>query len=111
MRGARRHWVLAFWVLVLGMSVTPQYRELMSAIIRRFMVIVGSRTALQIASKVPGVVVTAAGTVTSTADLSTLSTLVAEYKKVGGTLSVHFMRREIAPLVEGSALPLPEDLR
>jgi hypothetical protein len=93
------------------MRADPQYRELMSAIIRRFIVIVGSRTALQVASKVPGTIVTESGTVTSAADYSALATLVAEYKKIGGTLSVHFMRREIAPLVEGSKLPLPEELR
>jgi hypothetical protein len=89
----------------------PQYRELMSAIIRRFMVIVGSRTALQVASKVPDTIMTDSGTVTSDADYSALALLVSEYKKIGGTLSVHFMRREIAPLVEGSTLPLPEELR
>jgi hypothetical protein len=93
------------------MVAAPQYRELMSAIIRRFIVIVGSRTALQVAAKVPGLIVTESGTVTSNADLAALATLVTEYKKIGGTLSVHFMRREIAPLIEGSNIPLPEELR
>jgi hypothetical protein len=93
------------------MSAAPQYRELMSAIIRRFIVIVGSRTALQVASKVPGILVTPSGTVTSAADYAALATLVAEYKKIGGTLSVHFMRREIAPIIEGASILLPEDLR
>jgi hypothetical protein len=93
------------------MSVAPQYRDLMSAIIRRFIVIVGSRTALETARRVPGVTVTDGGTVTSVVDLAALTTLVAEYKKIGGTLSVHFMRREVAQLVEGSSLVLPEDLK
>lgn len=87
------------------------YRDLMTAIVRRFMVLLGARTALDIARRVASVDVSNDGSVSSHADLATLGTLVRAYKTVGGTLSVHFMRKEIAPLLEGNELPLPEELK
>ena len=88
-----------------------QYDDLMTAIIRKQITIMGAEKALKYARQVPGIVVADDGRVTSEADQTALAGLVQEYKKVAGTVAILLMKTAIAPLLKGADLTLPQELR
>jgi hypothetical protein len=63
------------------------------------------------ARKVPGIEVTDDGTVTSGASKAALSALCQQYMSVASGVAKMLMKSAVAPLISGSALDLPDELR
>jgi hypothetical protein len=83
----------------------------MTAIIQKFIVVMGAEKALKLAGRVPGLAVAPNGQVTSDPDLDSFKQLVREYRAAAGTMSLYMMKSVIAPMVAGTSLPLPDELR
>jgi hypothetical protein len=94
-----------------GMVITEDYRTVMTAIVRKMVIVMGKEKALRLAGRVPGVMVSPDGGVTSDADLERLRQLVREYRAAGGTVALYLMKGAVASAMNGSKLPLPEELR
>lgn len=89
----------------------PDYGALMTAIIRKFIVVMGTERALKLAGRVPGLVVGADGHVSSGATAEAFSGLVQEYRSACGTVAVYLMKGAISPYVGANNGALPEELR
>lgn len=87
------------------------YNELMTAIVQRFSVMLGSEDAIRYARRVPSLVVENDGRVASRGDREMLKRLCEEYQRVGGTISVYFMKSVIARLKPDPDVEIPEELR
>jgi hypothetical protein len=88
-----------------------QYDKLSTAIVQRFIRVLGATDALRYARRVPNLSVEADGTVRAGATKQDLALLVSQYKNVGGSISVYFMKNAIASMLPDSLIDLPEDLR
>jgi hypothetical protein len=90
--------------------MAAEYDKLSTAIIQRFIQMLGATEALKQARRVPRLEVAPDGTVLSAVSLTEFSMLVRQYKSVGGSISVYFMKSAIAPLAPSGTI-LPEELR
>ncbi len=88
-----------------------QYNDLMTAIIKKQITIIGSEKAVRYARRVPGVVVKDDGTVAPGASKAHLASLIQEYKKVAGEVAMFLIRQSVAPLLSQSQLDLPAELK
>lgn len=87
------------------------YLDVFSAVIRRFIRLVGEPAALRIARRVPGLVVADDGRVTAFNELDptgTLNLLIDSYEVVFGDIALTLSRQAAAPLVAGPELGLAE---
>lgn len=87
------------------------YGDLMTAIVQKQISIIGSERAVRFARKVPGIAVNEDGTVTSGGTKESLSCLCREYMSVASGVARMLMKSAVAPLLNGSRLDLPEELR
>ena len=83
----------------------------MTAIVKKQISLIGSDRALLFARKVPRIDVTDDGTVASGGTKEALSALCQQYMSVASGVARMLMKSAIAPLVAGSALDLPDELR
>jgi len=90
--------------------MAAEYDKMSTAIIQRFIQMLGADEAVRQARRVPKLEVAADGTVLSAVSLLEFSMLVRQFKTVGGSISVYFMKSAIAPLVPDGTI-LPEELR
>lgn len=86
------------------------YAELMSAIIKKQMSIIGAKLALQQARKVPGIKVDDNGNVTAGESKAKLQALVDAYREIAGAVAVMFAKKAIKPLLSGKE-DLPDELK
>lgn len=86
------------------------YAELMTAIIKKQISIIGEKIALQLARKVFGLKVSDDGTVTAGASKEALADLLEQYKAIAGGVAVMFAKRAIEPILSGKE-DLPEELK
>lgn len=94
-----------------GGASSEGYGVLMSAVIQKFIIVMGAEKTLKLAARVPGLVVGPDGRVTSEPDLDAFQQLVREYRSAAGTMSIYIMKGAIAPFLAGTKLPLPDELR
>lgn len=90
---------------------TISYGDLMTAIVQKQISIIGSERAILFARKVPRVAVSNDGTVTSGGSKEALSSLCQQYMSVASGVAKMLMKSAIAPLISGSSLDLPDELR
>lgn len=90
---------------------TENYSILMTTIVKKMIVVMGKEKALKLAGRVPGVTVEPDGQVTSPTSVEDLRLLVREYRTAGGTFTLYLIKGAIAPLIKGSNVPLPDELR
>jgi len=90
---------------------TVSYGDLMTAIVKKQISLIGSDRALLFARKVPRVDVNDDGTVTSGGSKDALSALCQQYMTVASGVAKMLMKSAIAPLLPGSTLDLPDELR
>jgi len=81
------------------------YGELMTAIIKKQMAVMGDKVALQKARDVSGIKVDDSGNITAGASKEKLSALVDSYKSVAGGVAVMFAKKAIAGKTAGVNLP------
>ena len=89
---------------------TVGYEDLMTAIVQKQISIIGSERAIFFARKVPRIAVSEDGTVTG-GGKDTLSALCQQYMSVASGVAKMLMKSAIAPLIAGSSLDLPDELR
>lgn len=87
------------------------YGDLMTAIIKKQISVIGSDRALLFARKVPRIDVNDDGTVTSAGSKDALSALCRQYMSVASGVAKMLMKSAVAPLLSGSTLDLPDELR
>jgi hypothetical protein len=85
------------------------YDELMTAIIKKQISIIGEKVALKMATEVIGIKVDNSGNVTG-GNKAKLESLVDKYKEIAGGVAVLFAKKAIKPLLSGKE-DLPNDLR
>ena len=85
------------------------YAELMSAIIKKQISIIGEKVALDKARSVSGIKVDDSGNVTEGASKAKLQALLDAYKAVAGGVSIMFAKKAIKPLLTGKE-DLPAEL-
>ena len=85
------------------------YDELMTAIIKKEISIVGREVALRIARSVPGIKVDDDGNVTD-GTKAKLRSLANAYKELSGGIAFVFAKKAIAPILTGKE-DLPEELK
>lgn len=90
---------------------TENYSILMTAVVKKMIVVMGKEKALKLAGRVSGVTVEPDGQVSSPTGLEDLRQLVREYRTAGGTVTLYLIKGAIAPLIKGSNVPLPDELR
>ena len=90
---------------------TVTYGDLMTAIVKKQISVIGSERAILFARKVPSIGVSDDGTVTSGGTKDALSLLCRQYMAVASGVAKMLMKSAVAPLVTGSTLDLPEELR
>lgn len=89
---------------------TVAYEDLMTAIVKKQISIIGSERAVYFARKVPRIAVDDDGNVTG-GGKDSLSTLCQQYMSVASGVAKMLMKSAIAPLIAGSSLDLPDELR
>jgi hypothetical protein len=82
----------------------------MTAIVKKQISIIGSDRAILFARKVPSIGVSDDGTVTG-GTKDALALLCRQYMAVASGVAKMLMKSAIAPLVTGSTLDLPDELR
>jgi hypothetical protein len=90
---------------------TVDYGDLMTAIVKKQISIIGSERAILFARKVPRVSVSDDGTVTGGGSKDGLSILCQQYMSVASGVAKMLMKSAIAPLMAGCKLDLPDELR
>lgn len=90
---------------------TETYQPVITAIIRKMIIVMGKDKALKLAERVPGLTVAPDGQATAGGDLDQLRQLVRAYRAAGGTMSLYLMKSAIAPVAARTRLPLPDELR
>jgi hypothetical protein len=90
---------------------TISYGDLMTAIVQKQISIIGTERAILFARKVPRIAVNDDGTVTGGGTKDALSALCQQYMSVASGVARMLMKSAIAPLISGSSLDLPEELR
>lgn len=90
---------------------TVGYGDLMTAIVKKQISVIGSERAILFARKVPRIAVNDDGTVTSGGSKDTLSILCQQYMSVASGVAKMLMKSAVAPLIAGSTLDLPDELR
>jgi hypothetical protein len=90
---------------------TVGYGDLMTAIVKKQISVIGSERAILFARKVPRIAVNDDGTVTSGGTKDSLSVLCQQYMSVASGVARMLMKSAIAPLISGSPLDLPDELR
>jgi hypothetical protein len=85
------------------------YDELMTAIVKKQISIIGEKVALKMAIEVPGLKVDSSGNVAG-GNKSKLEALVDKYKEIAGGVAVLFAKKAIKPLLSGKE-DLPDDLK
>jgi hypothetical protein len=90
---------------------TVGYEDLMTAIVKKQISVIGSERAVFFARKVPQIVVTDDGTVTNGGTKTALALLCQQYMSVAKGVARMLMKSAVAPLLPGSALDLPDELR
>ncbi len=83
----------------------------MTAIVQKQISIIGSERAILFARKVPHIIISNDGTITSGGNKETLSALCQQYMSVASGVAKMLMKSAIAPLIAGSTLDLPDELR
>lgn len=83
----------------------------MTAIVQKQISIIGSERAILFARKVPRIAVNDDGTITSGGTKDALSALCQQYMSVASGVAKMLMKSAIAPLIAGSSLDLPDELR
>lgn len=83
----------------------------MTAIVKKQVSVIGSERAVLFARKVPRITVSDDGTVTSGGSKDALSALCQQYMSVAAGVAKMLMKSAIAPLIAGSSLDLPDELR
>lgn len=83
----------------------------MTAIVKKQISILGSERALLFARKVPRIAINDDGTVTSSGNKDMLAALCQQYMSVASGVAKMLMKSAIAPLISGSSLDLPNELR
>lgn len=89
---------------------TIGYEDLMTAIVKKQISVIGSDRAIQFARKVPHIGVSDDGTVTG-GNKAALAVLCQQYMSVASGVARMIMKAAVAPLLNGSALDLPDELR
>lgn len=92
-------------------ATAEDYAPLMTVIVQKMVIVMGREKALKLAERVPGVQVGPDGRVIPPVDLESLRQLVREYKSAAGTVSLYLMKGAVASAMNGSKLPLPDELR
>ena len=90
---------------------TVGYDDLMTAIVKKQISVLGTDRAILFARKVPRIAVNDDGTITRGASKDALSALCQQYMSVASGVARMLMKSAIAPLISGSALDLPDELR
>jgi hypothetical protein len=90
---------------------TVGYEDLMTAIVKKQISVIGSERAILFARKVPQIAVDDDGTVTNGGSKAALSVLCQQYMSVASGVARMLMKSAVAPLLSGSTLDLPEELR
>jgi hypothetical protein len=90
---------------------TVGYDDLMTAIVKKQISVLGMDRAILFARKVPRIVVNDDGTITSGGSKDALSALCRQYMSVASGVARMLMKSAIAPLISESALDLPDELR
>jgi hypothetical protein len=90
---------------------TVGYEDLMTAIVKKQISVIGSERAILFARKVPRIAVSDDGTVTTGGSKDALSVLCHQYMSVASGVARMLMKAAIAPLIAGSNLDLPDELR
>ena len=86
------------------------YAELMTAIIKKQIDIIGAKVALKQARTVSGVEVDDEGNVKKGASKEKLAKLIGAYKQIAGAVAVMFAKNAIQPLLKGDE-DLPDELK
>lgn len=92
-------------------ATAEDYAALMTAIVQKMVIVMGKEKAFKLAERVPGVRLGPDRRVMPPADLESLRQLVREYRGAAGTVSLYLMKGAIASAMNGSKLPLPDELR
>ena len=85
------------------------YDELMTAVVKKQITIIGEKIALKQAQKVSGIKVDASGNV-SGGNKAKLEALVDKYKEIAGGVAIIFAKKAIKPLLSGKE-DLPSELK
>ncbi len=88
-----------------------KYEELMSAIIKKMVSLLGTDRALTPVRSIAGISVSADGTVTSGGSKESLDSVCQAYVKIASGVARILMKSAIAPLIQGSDIDLPTVLR
>ncbi|HBU70018.1 MAG TPA: hypothetical protein DEE98_06485 [Elusimicrobia bacterium] len=86
------------------------YNDVISAIIKKQMSIIGSNMALKSVKDIAGLTVAQDGTATG-GDAAKLTAVVASYEKIAGTVALMLMKGAIAPYANDSGIVLPANLK
>ncbi|HWG39576.1 MAG TPA: hypothetical protein VN658_03430 [Candidatus Acidoferrales bacterium] len=89
---------------------TVGYEDLMTAIVKKQISVIGSERAVLFARKVPQITVSNDGTVVG-GNKAALSALCQQYMSVASGVAKMLMKSAVAPLLNGSPLDLPDELR
>lgn len=90
---------------------TANYGDLMTAIVKKQISVIGSDRALLFARKVPRIDISDDGTVNNVGSKEALSALCQQYMSVASGVAKMLMKSAVAPLLPGSKLDLPDELR
>jgi len=85
------------------------YDEIMTAIVKKQILIIGQKVAINQAKKVPGLIVDDSGNV-SNGDKVKLETLIEKYKEIAGSVFLIFAKKAIQPLLSGEE-DLPAEIK
>lgn len=89
---------------------TVGYEDLMTAIVKKQISVIGSERAILFARKVPQIAVRDDGTVVG-GNKAALAALCQQYMSVASGVAKMLMKSAVAPLLSGSPLDLPDELR
>lgn len=89
---------------------TVGYEDLMTAIVKKQISVIGSERAILFARKVPQIAVSDDGTVIG-GNKAALSALCQQYMSVASGVAKMLMKSAVAPLLSGSSVDLPDELR
>ncbi len=90
---------------------TVRYEDLMTAIVKKQISVIGSERAIFFARKVPQIDVSDDGTVRNGGSKAALSVVCQQYMSVASGVARMLMKSAVAPLLAGAALDLPDELR
>jgi hypothetical protein len=91
--------------------MAANYDRLATAILQRFAQLLGTAEAVRRARLVPSLRVSDDGTILSIVSRDDFNALVQNFKAVGGSISVYFMKNAIAAVGVERPSDLPEELR